>query len=91
MGYKINITNETGSPATYAKLASYTVECSDKQYIYAIFQLYASKECRDSGYIPFSDIIELKFELDKDFTGNIIKTIYEQAKEMEIFSVAEVM
>ena len=91
MGYKINKKTSNGIEATYAKLASYTVECSDKQYIYAIFQLYASKECRDNGYIPFSDIIELKFELDKDFTGNIIKTIYEQAKEMEIFSVAEVM
>lgn len=91
MGFRINITNETGSPATYAKLASYTVECSDKQYIYAIFQLYVSKECRESGYVPFSDIIELKFELGKDFTGNIIKTIYEQAKELEMFSGAEVI
>ena len=91
MGYKINIKTSNGIPATYAKLASYTVECSDKQYIYAIFQLYASKECRDSGYMPFSDIIELKFKLDKDFTGNIIKTIYEQAKELEMFSTAEVI
>ena len=91
MGFRINITNKTGTPATYGKLASYTAECSDKQYIYAIFQLYASKECRDNGYIPFSDVIELKFELDKDFTGNIIKTIYEQAKELKIFSGAEVI
>ena len=30
MGFKINITNETGSPATYAKL---TIENAEKQYI----------------------------------------------------------
>ena len=26
MGFKLNITNETGSPATYAKLANLTIE-----------------------------------------------------------------
>ena len=33
MGYKINITNETGSPATYAKLAKLTIENAEKQYV----------------------------------------------------------
>lgn len=89
MGYKINKKTSTGADATYSKLANYIVECSDKQYIYAIFQLYATKEYRDNGYIPFSDIVELRFELDKDFTGNIIKTIYSKAKELEIFANSE--
>ena len=91
MGFKINITNETGSPATYAKVASYTVECSDKQYIQAIFQLYVDKKCRDEGFSPFPDIIEIKLELEKDFKENMIKTIYEKAKELEIFANSEVV
>ncbi len=44
MGFKINVTSETGSPATYAKLAKLTIENADKQYISAVFQLYSSKK-----------------------------------------------
>ena len=88
---KINITNETGSSATYAKLASYTVECSDKQYIQAIFQLYVDKKCRDEGFSPFADIIEMKIELNKNFEGNLVETIYEKAKELGIFANSEVI
>jgi len=91
MGYKINIKTSNGVEATYAKLASYTVECSDKQYIQAIFQLYADKKCRDEGFSPFADTIEIKIELEKDFTENMIKTIYEKAKDLEIFSKAEMI
>ena len=91
MGYKINIKTSNGIEATYAKLASYTVECSDKQYIQAIFQVYANKNCRDEGFSPFADTIEIKIELEKDFTGNLVKTIYEKAKELEIFAYSEVI
>ena len=91
MGYKINMKTSNGIPATYAKLASYTVECSDKQYIQAIFQVYANKKCRDEGFSPFADTIEIKIELEKDFTGNLVKTIYEKAKELEIFANSEVI
>ena len=91
MGYKINKKTSNGIEATYAKLASYTVECSDKQYIQAIFQLYADKKCRDEGFSPFADTIEIKIELEKDFTENMIKTIYEKAKDLEIFSKAEMI
>jgi len=91
MGYKINKKTSNGIEATYAKLASYTVECSDKQYIQAIFQLYADKKCRDEGFSPFSDTIEMKIELEKDFTGNLVETIYEKAKGLEIFANSEVI
>ena len=33
MGFKINITNETGSPATYAKLAKLTIENAEAEVI----------------------------------------------------------
>ena len=92
MGFKINTTNETGSPATYAKLANLNIENADKQYITAIFQLYSSKENRDAGLKPFSDTITITFELEKDFEGNIRKKIYEVAKsQIEIFAEAEVI
>ena len=92
MGFKINITNETGSPATYAKLAKLTIENADKQYITAVFQLYSSKENRDAGLKPFSDMITINFELEKDFEGNIREKIYEVAKsQIAIFAEAEVI
>ena len=91
MGFKLNITNETGSPATYAKLANLTIENADKQHITAIFQLYSSKENRDAGLKPFSDVITISFELEKDFEGNIRKKIYEVAKkQITMFAEAEV-
>ena len=65
--------------------------CSDKQYIQAIFQLYADKNCRDEGFSPFPDIIEMKIELNKNFEGNLVETIYEKAKDLEIFSKAEII
>ena len=92
MGFKINITNETGSPATYAKLANLNIENADKQYITAIFQLYSSKENRDAGLKPFPDMITINLELEKEFEGNIRKKIYEVAKsQIEIFAEAEVI
>ena len=91
MGYKINVKTSNGIVATYSKLSSYTVECSDKQYIQAIFQLYADKNCREEGFSPFPDIIEMKIELNKNFEGNLVETIYEKAKELEIFSKAEII
>jgi len=91
MGYKINKKTSNGVEATYAKLASYTVECSDKQYIQATFQLYADKKCRDEGFSPFADTIEMKIELEKDFEGIIIEEIYKQAKTLEIFKDGEVL
>ena len=91
MGYKINVKTSNGIVATYSKLSSYTVECSDKQYIQAIFQLYADKKCRDEGFSPFPDIIEMKIELNKNFEGNLVETIYEKAKELEIFANSEVV
>ena len=92
MGFKINITNETGSPATYAKLANLTIENAEKQYITAVFQLYSSKENRDAGLKPFSDAITITFELEKEFEGNIRKKIYEVAKsQIAIFAEAEVI
>ena len=92
MGYKINITNETGSPATYAKLAKFTIENAEKQYISAVFQLYSSKENRDAGLKPFSDMITVNFELEKDFEGNIREKIYEVAKsQIATFAEAEVV
>ena len=92
MGFKINITNETGSPATYAKLAKLTIENADKQYITAIFQLYSSKENREAGLKPFSDIMTVNFELEKDFEGNIREKIYDVAKsQIAIFAEAEVI
>jgi hypothetical protein len=92
MGFKLNITNETGSPATYAKLANLTIENADKQYITAIFQLYSSKENRDAGLKPFSDTITINLELEKEFEGNIRKKIYEVAKEkISTFAEAEVI
>ena len=92
MGYKIDITNETGSPATYAKLAKLTIENAEKQYISAVFQLYSSKENRDAGLKPFSDIMTVNFELEKEFEGNIREKIYEVAKsQIAIFAEAEVI
>lgn len=92
MGYKIDITNETGSLATYAKLAKLTIENAEKQYISAVFQLYSSKENREAGLKPFSDMITVNFELEKDFEGNIRKKIYEVAKaQIAIFAEAEVI
>ena len=92
MGYKIDVTNETGSPATYAKLAKLTIENADKQYITAIFQMYSSKENRDAGLKPFSDIMTVNFELEKEFEGNIREKIYEVAKsQIAIFAQAEVI
>lgn len=92
MGFKLNITNETGSLATYAKLANLTVENADKQYITAIFQLYSSKENRDAGLKPFSDVITINLELEKEFEGNIRKKIYEVAKsQIATFAEAEVI
>ena len=91
MGYSVNIESSVGVNVTYAKLASYSVECSEKQYISAVFQLYASKEARQNGFKPIGDTIEIKIEIEKDFEGNIIKTIYEKAKDLEIFSKAEII
>ena len=91
MGYSVNIESSIGVSVTYAKLASYSVECSDKQYISAIFQLYASKEARQNGFKPVGDTIEIKLELEKDFKENMIKTIYKKAKELEIFANSEVV
>lgn len=92
MGFKLNITNETGSPATYAKLANFTIENAEKQYITAIFQMYSSKENRDAGLKPFSDTITINLELEKEFEGNIRKKIYEVAKEkISTFAQAEVI
>ena len=92
MGFKIDITNETGSPATYAKLANIAIENADKQYISAVFQLYSSKENRDAGLKPFSDIMTVNFELEKEFEGNIREKIYEVAKsQIAIFAEAEVI
>jgi len=92
MGFKINTTNETGSPATYAKLANFNIENADKQYITAIFQLYSSKENRDAGLKPFSDMITINLELEKEFEGNIRKKIYEVAREkISTFAEAEVI
>ena len=92
MGFKINTTNETGSTATYAKLANLTIENAEKQYITAIFQLYSSKENRDAGLKPFSEMITITFELEKEFEGNIREKIYEVAKsQIAIFAKAEVI
>ena len=92
MGYKIDITNETGSLATYAKLAKVIIENADKQYISSVFQMYSSKENRDAGLKPFSDMITVNFELEKDFEGNIRKKIYDVAKsQIAIFAEAEVI
>ena len=90
MGYKINVKTSNGKVANYSKLSSYSVECSDKQYIQAIFQLYADKNCRDEGFSTFSDIIEMKIELNKNLEGNLVEAIYEKAKELEIFANSEV-
>ena len=92
MGYKINVETSTGINAQYAKLATYTATCTDdKQIIQAVFQMYATKEKRDANYTPFSDIIDFRFELEKDFKGIIIEEIYKQAKTLEIFKDAEVL
>ena len=92
MGYKINVETSTGINAQYAKLATYTATCTnDKQIIQAIFQIYATKEKRDANYTPFEDLIEFRFELEKDYEGAIIEEIYKQAKTLEIFKDAEVL
>ena len=92
MGFKIDITNETGSPATYVKLAKLTIENADKQYVSAVFQMYSSKENRDAGLKPFSDIMTVNFELEKEFEGNIREKIYEVVKsQIAIFAEAEVI
>ena len=91
MAYNVDIESSIGVNVTYVKLAAYSVECSDKQYISAIFQLYASKKARNSGFKPIGDTIEIKLELEKDFTGNMIKTIYEKAGELAIFVNSEVI
>ena len=92
MGFKINTTTETGSLATYAKLANLTIENADKQYITAIFKLYSSKENRDAGLKPFSDMITINLELEKEFEGNIRKKIYEVAKsQISTFAEAELL
>ena len=92
MGFKINITNETGSLATYVKLAKLTIENAEKQYISAIFQMYSSKENRDAGLKPFPEMITINFELEKEFEGNIREKIYEVAKsQIAIFAEAEVI
>ena len=90
MGYKINKETSTGAIAQYAKVSSYTVSCvDDKQVIQAVFQLYASKEKRDANYTPFEESVSLRFELKKDFNGNILKKIYTEAKQLEEFATAE--
>lgn len=92
MGYKINVETSTGINAQYAKLATYTATCTnDKQIIQAVFQMYATKEKRDKNYTPFSDLIDFRFELEKDFNGAIIEEIYKQAETLEIFKDAEVL
>ena len=92
MGYKINIETSTGVNAQYAKLATYTSTCTnDKQIIQATFQIYSTKEKRDKNYTPFSDLIEFRFELEKDYEGIVIEEIYKQAKTLEIFKNAEVL
>ena len=92
MGYKINVETSTGIKAEYAKLATYTATCTnDKQIIQAIFQMYATKEKRDKNYTPFEDLIDFRFELEKDFKGIIIEEIYKQAKILGIFKNAEVL
>ena len=92
MWYKINVETSTGAFAQYAKLANYTVSCTnEKQIIQAVFQMYATKEKRDKNYTPFSDLIDFRFELEKDFKGIIIEEIYKQAKTLEIFKDAEVL
>ena len=54
--------------------------------------MYSSKENRDAGLRPFSDMITVNFELEKDFEGNIRKKIYEVAKsQIAIFAEAEVI
>ena len=90
MGYKINVETSTGINAQYAKIATYTVTCTnDKQIIQAAFQLYASKEKRDANYTPFEQCVNLRFELEKDFNGNILRKIYTEAKQLEEFATAE--
>ena len=90
MGYKINKETSTGAIAQYAKVSSYTVSCVDeKQVIQAVFQLYASKEKKDANYTPFEECVNFKFELKKDFNGNILKKIYTEAKQLEEFATAE--
>ena len=92
MGYKINVETSTGINAQYAKLATYTATCTnDKQIIQATFQMYATKEKRDKNYTPFEDIVDFRFEIDKNFNGAIIEEIYKQAKTLEIFKDAEVL
>ena len=78
---------------SYAQLnTKLTIENADKQYISAVFQMYSSKENRDAGLKPFSDIMTVNFELEKEFEGNIREKIYEVAKsQIAIFAEAEVI